>query len=56
MCVDDLCSYVCRGFCKKVKENLQLCAQRPTAVCMDFKDLNGSAVECADQNYGFEAS
>ena len=44
------------GFCKKVKENLQLSAQRPAAVCTAFKDLKGSAAECADQNCGFVAS
>ena len=44
------------GFCKKVKENLQLREQRPTAVCVAVKDLKGSAAECADQNCGFVAS
>ena len=38
-----------KGFCKKVKENLQLCVQRPTAVCADLKDLKGSVSECANQ-------
>ena len=48
MCVDDLCSCVHRGFCKRL-EDLQLCAQRPAAVCATFKDLKGFAAECTDQ-------
>ena len=54
--MDDLCSCVRGGFCKKIEKDLQLCAQRPAAVCAAFKDLKGSAAECADQNCGFVAS
>ena len=36
--MDDLCSWVCRGFCKKRKKDLQLCAERPAAVCAAVKD------------------
>ena len=38
-----------KGFCKKVKENLQLCAQRPAAMCAALKELKGSTAECTDQ-------
>ena len=35
---------------------MQLCAQRPAAVCAAFKDNKRSAAECTDQNCDFVAS
>ena len=39
------------GFCGE-NEDLELCAQRPAAVCMDLR-TEGSTAECVDQNCRF---